>query len=72
MIHIRPFGLQCSEAISAYARLIKFNPSILCVQNWLAPHVAIELITPDHHVVSRHDELSQRCILKENTYTLKF
>ena len=35
-------------------------------------YVNIELITPDHHVVSRHDELSQRCILRENTYTLKF
>ena len=30
------FRPQCSEAMSAYARLVKFNPSILCVQNWLA------------------------------------
>ena len=35
-------------------------------------YVNVELITPDHHVVSRHDELLQRCILRENTYTLKF
>src|SRR6187399_1713881 len=35
-------------------------------------YVNVELITPDHHVVSRHDELPQRCILRENTYTLKF
>ena len=28
-------------------------------------YVNVELITPDHHVVSRHDELSQRCILRE-------
>ena len=35
-------------------------------------YVNIELITPDHHVVSRHDELSQWCILRENTCTLKF
>ena len=35
-------------------------------------YVNIELITPDHHVVSQHEELSQRCILRENTYTLKF
>ena len=35
-------------------------------------HVNVELITPDHHVVSRHDELSQCCILRVNTYTLKF
>ena len=33
------FRSQCSEAISAYARLVKFNPSILHVQNWLAPVV---------------------------------
>ena len=35
-------------------------------------YLNVELITPDHHVVSRHDELSQRCILRENTCTLKF
>ena len=35
-------------------------------------YVNVESITPDHHVVSQHDELSQRCILRENTYTLKF
>ena len=73
MIHARPFGLQCFEAISAYARLVKFNPSILRMLNWLAPIVCeVEVITPDHHVVSWHDELSQRCILGENTCTLKF
>ena len=33
------FRSQCSEAISAYAGLVKFNPSILRVQNWLAPIV---------------------------------
>ena len=35
-------------------------------------YVNIELITPNHHVVPWHDELSQLCILGENTYTLKF
>ena len=35
-------------------------------------YVNVELITPDHHVVSQHDELSQRSILRENTYTLEF
>ena len=35
-------------------------------------YVNVESITPDHHMVSRHDELLQWCILKENTYTLKF
>ena len=39
MIHARPFGLQCSKAISAYASHVKFNPSIPRVQNWLAPIV---------------------------------
>ena len=29
----------------------------------------VESITPDHHVVSQHDKLSQWCILRENTYT---
>ena len=47
MIHVQPFGLQYSEAISVYARLVKFNPSILHVQNWLAPVVCerIPIIT---------------------------
>ena len=68
------FRSQCSEAISAYARLVKFNPEYsACAKTGLHPlYVNVELITPDHHVVSRHDELSQRCILRENTYTLKF
>ena len=35
-------------------------------------YVNIEPIILDHHVVSQHKELSQRCILRENTYTLKF
>ena len=39
MIHVRPFGLQCSEAMSVHARLVKFNPSITHVQNCLAPFV---------------------------------
>ena len=35
-------------------------------------YVNIESIKPDHHMVSRNEELSQRCILRENTYTMKF
>src|SRR6266496_5195470 len=35
-------------------------------------YVNVESITLDHHVVSRNDELSQRCILGQNTSTLKF
>ena len=34
-------------------------------------YVNVEPIIPDHHVVSQHGELSQWCILRENTYTLK-
>ena len=68
MTHVRPFGLLCSEAISAYARLVKFNPSVLRVQHGLHPlYVNVESITPDHHGVSRNEELSQRCTLGENT-----
>ena len=39
MIHALPFGLQCSEAMSVHARLVKFNLSILHVKNCLAPVV---------------------------------
>ena len=39
MIHVGPFGLQCSEAMFVHARLVKFNPSIPHVQNYLAPVV---------------------------------
>ena len=69
MIHVRPFGLQCSEAMSIHARLVKFNP---CKTVLHPLYVNVEPITPDHHVVSQHEELSQRCIFRENTYTLKF
>ena len=39
MIHVRPYGHQCSEAMSVHARLVKFNLSILHVQNYLTPVV---------------------------------
>ena len=39
MIHVRPFRLQCPEAMSVHARLIKFNLIIPHVQNCLAPVV---------------------------------
>ena len=35
-------------------------------------YVNVESITPDPHGVLRNDELRQQCILRENTYTLKF
>ena len=73
MIHVRPLGFQCSEAMSVHARLVKFNSSIPHVQSYLAPTVCEhEPITADHHMVSQHEELSQRCILRENTFILKF
>ena len=37
MIHARPFGLSVPRPYLLYARLVKFNPSIVHVQNWLAP-----------------------------------
>ena len=39
MIHARPFGLRVPRPYRLYARLVKFNLSILHVQNWLAPVV---------------------------------
>ena len=39
MIRVRPFGLRVPRTYLLYARLVKFNPSILRVQNWLAPVV---------------------------------
>ena len=35
-------------------------------------YVNVESITPDHHMVSQHDELQQPCILMENTFTFNF
>ena len=39
MIHTRPFGLRVPRSYLLYARLVKFNPSILHVQICLAPVV---------------------------------
>ena len=73
MIHARTFGLHVPRPYLLYARLVKFNLSIPHVKTVLHPlYLNVESITPDHHVVSQHDELSQRCILRENTCTLKF
>ena len=69
MTHVRPFGLLCSEAISAYARFVKLTQVFCVCKTGLHPlYVNEESITPDHHVVLRNIELSQRCILGENTY----
>ena len=73
MIHARPFGLSVPRP---YLHMLGSSSltQVLCVcKTGLHPlYVNVELITPDHHVVSRHEELSQWCILRENTYTLKF
>ena len=73
MIHTRPFGLSVPRP---YLHMLGSSSltQVFCVcKTGLHPlYVNVELITPDHHVVSRHDKLSQRCILRENTYTLKF
>ena len=37
------------------------------VQVWFKYETILRFITPGHHVVSRNDELSQRCTLGENT-----
>ena len=71
MIHARPFSLSVPRP---YLHMLGSSSLtwVFCVcKTGLHPlYVNVELITPDHHVVSRHDELSQRCILRENTCTL--
>ena len=71
--HARPFGLRvlrpCLHMLGSSSLTRVFR---VCETGLHPLYVNIELITPDHHVVSQHDELSQRCILRENTYTLKF
>ena len=67
------FWSQCSEAMSAYARLVKFNPNILRVQNWLAPVVCERRA---YHTRSWRGVSARRTFAtvhtRENTYTLKF
>ena len=60
------FRSHCSEAIYAYARLIKFNPSILRVQNWLAPVVCERRA---YHTRSSRGVSARRTVA---TVTLKF
>ena len=73
MIHARPFGLSVPRP---YMHMLGSSSltRVFCVcKTGLHPlYVNVELIIPDHYVVSRLDELSQRCILRENTYNLKF
>ena len=39
----------------------------MCKSGLHPPYANVEIITPDHHVVLRNDELSRRCTLRENT-----
>ena len=68
--------LSVSSVLRPYLHMLGCSSltRVFCVcKTGLHPlYLNVELITPDHHVVSRHDELSQRRILRENTYTLKF
>ena len=70
------FDLSVSSVPRPYLHMLGSSSltRVFCVcKTGLHPlYLNVELITPDHHVVSRDDELSQRCILRENTYTLKF
>src|SRR6266511_1110287 len=73
MIHARPFDLSVPRP---YLHMLGSSSLTrvfcMCKTGLHLLYVNVELITPDHHVVSRHEELYQRCILRENTYTLKF
>ena len=71
MIHARPFGLSVPRP---YLHMVGSSSLtwVFCMcKTGLHPlYVNVEPITPDHHVVSHHEVLSQRCILGENTCTL--
>ena len=73
MIHARPFGPRVPRPY-LYMLGSSSLTRVLCVckAGLHLLYVNVELITPDHHVVSRHDELWQQCILRENTCALKF
>ena len=57
MTHVLPFGLLCSEAMSIHARLVKVNPSVPHVQNWLAPVVCERRV---YHTRSSHGASKRR------------
>ena len=73
MIHARPFGLRAPRP---YLHMLGSSSLTrvfcTCKTGLHLLYVNVLLITPDHHVVSWHDELWQWFILRENTYTLKF
>ena len=63
MIHVRPFGLSVPRP---YQRMLgaKFNPSILHVQNWLAPIVCE---CRAYHTRSSRGVLAQRTVATVHT-----
>ena len=70
--HVRPFGLLCSEAMSVHASLVKSTKVFACVNlAYTCCMRTLESITPNHHVVLRNNEPSQRCTVRGNTF-LKF
>ena len=73
MIHVRPFGLSVPRPDLHMLGSSSLTRVFSVCKTGLHPlYVNVELITPDHHMVSRHDKLLQRCILRENICTLKF
>ena len=73
MIHAWHFGLSVPRPYLHMLGSSSLTRVFCMCKTGLHPlYVNVELTTPDHHVVSRHDELWQRCILRENTFTLKF
>ena len=64
MIHVRPFGLQCAEAMSVHARLVKFNPSIPHVQNCLARVVCEGRV---YHTLSSRGVSTRRTVATVHT-----
>ena len=72
MIHARPFGLSVPRPLHMLDSSSLTWVFCVCKTGLHPLYVNVELITPDNHVVSQHEELSQRCLLRDNTYTLKF
>ena len=59
MIHARPFGLRVPRPYLHMLGSSSLTWVFRMCKSVLHPlYVNVELITPDHHVVSRHDELS--------------
>ena len=67
--HARPFGLLCSEAMSVHMLGSSSQPKCFACVNLSYTRCmwTLESITPDHHVVLRNNELSQRCTVRGNT-----